>query len=238
MLETLVPSRIRRTLLEHILAHPDQQFYLRGIAKELNLSVSPVRRELKRMEDLGLLSAHHEANLLLYVVNQSSPLFIQLRQAAQSAPAANEAPGVSVSPAAVTHGIDLPLMMTSSAPAAVPVAESVASAPVAAPQAVSSAQRGVAPVAAPARRMPLLAVVGGVALSLALLAGAAGMVYLVVMNYRLVTMAQSALPGQRVASRADEDSDAVPASGEMRSHRWRLMPGTVGGFSSGTEAPR
>jgi hypothetical protein len=84
MLETLVSSRIRRALLEHILTRPSDRFYLRGLAKELNLSISPLRRELKRLEHSGVLSAVQEGNMLFYTVNTDSPTFLQLRQAAEA----------------------------------------------------------------------------------------------------------------------------------------------------------
>ncbi len=84
MLETLISSRIRRTLLEHLVAHPEQRGYLRGLAKELNLPVSPTRRELKRLEHLGLLKAYQEANILFYHVDRTSPLFLQLTAALRS----------------------------------------------------------------------------------------------------------------------------------------------------------
>jgi len=81
MLETLVSSRIRRTLLEHILRHPQERFYLRGLAKELALSVTPLRRELKRLERSGMLGACQEGNMLFYTVNTATPQFLQLKQA-------------------------------------------------------------------------------------------------------------------------------------------------------------
>ena len=81
MLETLVPSRIRRTLFEYLLTHSRERFYLRGLAKELGVSVSPLRRELKRLEQMGMLKAHQEANIRFYVVNEASLEFQQLQQA-------------------------------------------------------------------------------------------------------------------------------------------------------------
>ena len=84
MFETFVSSRIRRALLEHILSHPNERFYLRGLAKELTLAISPLRRELLRMEQLGVLKAYDEANVRFYIVDQTSPQFTQLKQAAAS----------------------------------------------------------------------------------------------------------------------------------------------------------
>lgn len=98
MLETLVSSRIRRTLLEHLLTHSREPFYLRGLAKDLGLSVSPLRRELKRLEHSGMLRAAHEGNMLFYAVNLDSPAFLELKQvvgrteALSAIPAAVETP--------------------------------------------------------------------------------------------------------------------------------------------------
>ena len=88
MLETFISSRIRRTLLEHILVNPNDRFYLRGLAKELGLPVSPLRRELKRLEEAGMLKTFQEGNILFYIIKTESPLFHQLQQASGSKPAA------------------------------------------------------------------------------------------------------------------------------------------------------
>ena len=79
MLESLVSSKVRRALLEYILTHPSDRFYLRGLAKQLGLTVSPLRRELKRLERSGMLTAAPEANLLFYTVNPASPAFLELK---------------------------------------------------------------------------------------------------------------------------------------------------------------
>ena len=86
MLEQLVSSRIRRTLVEYLLVHPSERFYLRGLAKQLGLSISPLRRELLRLEQAGMLTATDEGSLRFYLVNQTSPLFIQLQQVSGSLP--------------------------------------------------------------------------------------------------------------------------------------------------------
>ena len=193
MLETLVPSRIRRTLLEHILTHPDDRFYLRGLAKELSLTVSPVRRELKRLEQLGVLKTYQEANVRFYVVNQAAPLFIQLKQAAQQ-------PDALVSSTVLSH----------------PKIERI--------------QRALRP------RLSRPVVLSALSLSLVGLLVVAGAVYLAMTNQRLLALTKQAVstPRSHVTVVKPEPS----ASGQMRSSRWRLMPGTLGGFSpsAGDEA--
>ncbi len=97
MFEPLISSRIRRSLVDYLLVHPHDRFYLRGLAKELSLSVSPLRRELKRLHQAGLLGSFQEANILYYTVNINSPLFHQLQQAVspQLAPGKSAGPVVS-----------------------------------------------------------------------------------------------------------------------------------------------
>ncbi|PIQ83316.1 MAG: hypothetical protein COV75_08115 [Candidatus Omnitrophica bacterium CG11_big_fil_rev_8_21_14_0_20_63_9] len=95
-------SRIRRAVFEHILAHPTDRFYLRGLAKTLDLSVSPLRRELKRLEHSGLLQACQEGNMLFYTVKTASPMFLQLHQLGREPePAAAAIAQLDVPPAPV-----------------------------------------------------------------------------------------------------------------------------------------
>ena len=99
MLETLVSSRIRRALLEHILSDPKERFYVRGLAKSLNVSISPLRRELKRLEHSGMLRAEEEGNMLFYAVDTNSPSFLELARMTLTieAPSA-QAPGTVPAP--------------------------------------------------------------------------------------------------------------------------------------------
>lgn len=100
MLETLVSSRIRRSLFEHLLTHPHDRFYLRGLAKALHLSISPLRRELVRLEGSGMLKRVEEGNMVFYCVNPTSPAFLALQQAGRQA----EAPSPALAPAAPAAG--------------------------------------------------------------------------------------------------------------------------------------
>ena len=86
MLETLVSSRIRRTLLECLLQRPTERFYLRGLAKELGLPVSPLHRELKRLQRAGILHAAQVGNMLFYAINPDSQVYLFLKQAGLPGP--------------------------------------------------------------------------------------------------------------------------------------------------------
>lgn len=220
MLETLVSSRIRRTLFEYLVNHPQDRFYLRGLAKQLSLSVSPLRRELKRLENSGMLRAVHEANVVFYMVNTTSPEFLQLQQAGQAV-SASSTPALEASQ---------PSGESQAAKAAVALLTPVTPA-IAAPTPPAEALRGERPVrtdpsvwTAPLRT-PVMVGVTGVGVALMLIV--AGLFYLSFTNRQLVsTIAQRrvAVPG---ASRPS-------ASGLMRGGRWQLVPGGFGGFSTDT----
>ncbi len=78
MLEALITSKTRARLLEVFIKDPASRHYLRGLERELGESATPLRRELLRLERLGLLIATDEANIRYYAVNRQSPLYAQL----------------------------------------------------------------------------------------------------------------------------------------------------------------
>ena len=216
MLETFVPSRVRRALFEHLLTHPDERFYLRGLAKQLGLSISPLRRELKRLERSGMLRAVQEGNMLFYIVDPASPDFVQLKQVGQQAEAPSEA-----------------RLEASEPPAPLPTAH--------AGQAGSRQAILVGIVPADRRmaawRSPLSgpALAGAAGAGVALLLLIAGLLYVSVTQQRLASQASRAL-----ATRRAEVTVVVPqvpsSSGAMRGSRWQIVPGGFGGFSSGSSS--
>lgn len=60
MLSSLFGSPARVKILNAFLSQPDEQYYLRQLARDLELQVNSVRRELINLEELGLiLPAEH-----------------------------------------------------------------------------------------------------------------------------------------------------------------------------------
>lgn len=167
MLETIVPSRIRRTLLEHIVTHPADRFYLRGLAKQLQLSVSPLRRELKRLEQLRFLKAYDEANIRFYVADQSHPLFVQLQSAVSGT-----------------------LPPAQAAPVAQPEEPLVVSTVISHPQ-VERLRRALRP------RIFRLTVLSALTVSLLVILGLGGLVYLGMTNHRLLSLTHRAVEAPR-----------------------------------------
>ena len=217
MLEALVSSRIRRSLLEHLLTHPNDRFYLRGLAKELLLPVSPLRRELKRLEHAGMLRAEQEGNILFYIINTASQPFLQLRQAGQGTPAlyAQELPPEGGSAAKPSEaGTAQRLGGTVSTPRLMPVGVISGHRP--------PAWRG------PLRSVPLMtAAAAGMALVLLVTSAA----YLTMTSRRLASKISRLFRIDRVT--VEVAAPQTSSSGTMRGNRWQIVPGGFGGFSSG-----
>jgi predicted transcriptional regulator with HTH domain len=79
MLKSLFSSSIRVDVLSLLLNSPDEQFYIREIAKLLRKNPSGVKRELDNLETMGILNSEKVANLKYFHVNKESPLYSELK---------------------------------------------------------------------------------------------------------------------------------------------------------------
>jgi hypothetical protein len=159
------------------------------LAKELGIAISPLRRELIRLEELGVLKAFQEANIRFYIVDQTCPSFLQLKQA-------------------LGGPTDAP---------------------------VEQMRRGARP------RLALSSMVSALSLSIVLVVGVALVAYQAIVNRQLLSLTREAVakpqtPASVAQPASDVSSLPVLQGGEMRSARWRLLPGTIGGFGSGAGA--
>ncbi|MDD2257686.1 ArsR family transcriptional regulator [Candidatus Falkowbacteria bacterium] len=83
MLNKIIGSEARVKILNAFLIEPDKQHYLRQLARDLDLQVNSVRRELNNLEELGLIEvADKETSAKekkYYAVNANFLLFNELR---------------------------------------------------------------------------------------------------------------------------------------------------------------
>lgn len=79
MLSTLIASKTRVKLLTLFLTHPDERFYYTELFKRLKVSHSALQKELKKLEEGGLLESKREANVRYYWVNKKFPIFEELK---------------------------------------------------------------------------------------------------------------------------------------------------------------
>ncbi|HJW76689.1 MAG TPA: nucleotidyltransferase domain-containing protein [Thermoleophilia bacterium] len=79
LLGSLFRSRTRARILALLFADPQREWHIRGLAREVGDSAGNVRRELLRLAGAGYLTRRSQANLVLYKLDQSHPLYPELR---------------------------------------------------------------------------------------------------------------------------------------------------------------
>ncbi len=79
MLKSLFSSSIRADVLSLLLNSPDEQFYIREIAKLLRKNPSGVKRELDNLEKMDIVTSEKIVNLKYFQANKESPLFSELK---------------------------------------------------------------------------------------------------------------------------------------------------------------
>lgn len=79
LLSPLFGSKTRVALLGHLVLHPGESFYLRQLAKLLGQSLTPIARELKKLEVLGLVVSEMKANARFFSINARAPIFPEIK---------------------------------------------------------------------------------------------------------------------------------------------------------------
>ncbi|AKM79624.1 MAG: Transcriptional regulator [Candidatus Beckwithbacteria bacterium GW2011_GWB1_47_15] len=70
-LQDLLVSRVRAKLIKTFLGQPQEIFYVRQLVRLTGEEINAVRRELKRMEDRGMVKKEPRGNRLYYHFNKS-----------------------------------------------------------------------------------------------------------------------------------------------------------------------
>lgn len=96
-LEVLFSSAARVQVLSLFLLNPDRQYYQREIERETGQPIRAVQREVKRLEEIDLLSRSAEGNRVFYRLNPGFPLLAELTSLFRSA-AGGEAAKQAVAP--------------------------------------------------------------------------------------------------------------------------------------------
>lgn len=79
MLSALITSRSRVELLAWFFTHPGERFHYMQLSKLLKASRPSIQRELKRLEEAGILVSQKEANVRFYTVDQDHLLYPELK---------------------------------------------------------------------------------------------------------------------------------------------------------------
>ncbi|QQS44015.1 hypothetical protein IPM65_00170 [Candidatus Roizmanbacteria bacterium] len=75
MLENLIPSKVRRKILELYYHNIDQTYYLREIVRLTDEEVNAVKRELDILHESKVLTRERRTNKVFYALNKNFPLF-------------------------------------------------------------------------------------------------------------------------------------------------------------------
>jgi len=79
MLEKLFTSGIRADIMSLLFNSPEEKFYMREIARLVKKNPSGVRKELDKLQQMGLVISEREGNLKYFKVNKNSSLFPELK---------------------------------------------------------------------------------------------------------------------------------------------------------------
>jgi DNA-binding transcriptional ArsR family regulator len=79
MLSTLITSKSRIEVLTWFVSHPGERFHYLQLDRLLASSRASLQRELKRLEDGGLLRSTKEGNIRFYSIDQDYPLYPELK---------------------------------------------------------------------------------------------------------------------------------------------------------------
>lgn len=79
MLEKIFGSRTRVKLFRLFLVHPEQQHYVREVSRVVDEQINSVRRELAKLEEVGILKSETRDKKKYYQANTDFELFSELR---------------------------------------------------------------------------------------------------------------------------------------------------------------
>jgi predicted nucleotidyltransferase len=79
MIEAIISSKTRVKLLTLFLLNSDKRFYVRELVRKTGENINSVRRELGRLEGIGLLTSYAEGNMRYYSVNKKMPIYEELK---------------------------------------------------------------------------------------------------------------------------------------------------------------
>ena len=79
MLKHLLGSRTRISILKHFVFNPDKEYYIREIERLTKEPFDPLRMELRRLENIGLLKSRTSSRQKYYSINSEHALFQDIK---------------------------------------------------------------------------------------------------------------------------------------------------------------
>jgi len=79
MIEKLFGSRLRTKLLDWLLSHSEESFFVRQMEHLIQEDSTNISRELRRLEQMGIVQSEKRANLKYYKINPKCPYYKELK---------------------------------------------------------------------------------------------------------------------------------------------------------------
>lgn len=79
MLNTIISSKIRRTLLNAFFSSKETELYTRQLAATYHISVGTTHRELSKLAASGIIKSRRVGNIKFYSLNRQNPVFHELK---------------------------------------------------------------------------------------------------------------------------------------------------------------
>jgi len=71
----IITSKVRIKLLELFFENPKQIYHVRGIVRAIKEEINAVRRDLKRLEEAGIIAKEKRGNRVYYWTREEHPLY-------------------------------------------------------------------------------------------------------------------------------------------------------------------
>jgi len=79
MLQNLIGSKTRQTLLKAFFEAPDTELYTRQLASKYHMSVGTLHRELLKLSISGILKSRKIGNIKLFFLNKQNPIYEEIK---------------------------------------------------------------------------------------------------------------------------------------------------------------
>jgi predicted nucleotidyltransferase len=80
MLDSIITSKARRSVLKLFLINPDRPFHVNEVARLTGEPLTAVAREVRRFTKAGLLKSQKSGNQKQYTVNKDFPIYSELKK--------------------------------------------------------------------------------------------------------------------------------------------------------------
>ncbi len=79
LLEYLFVSKVRIKVLKYFMLNPDARIHMRGLVREIEEEINAVRRELVRLEEIGIVKSEDEVSKKFFQSNKENPFYHELQ---------------------------------------------------------------------------------------------------------------------------------------------------------------